>query len=32
MKRTQFVAIGIAKISEIYLTGGALAHARRVLD
>ena len=32
IKRTQFVAIGIAKISEINLTGGPLAHARRVLD
>src|SRR5688572_32294551 len=32
MKRAQFVAIGIAKVREINLTGSALAHARRVFD
>src|SRR6516162_8683631 len=31
-KGAQFVAIGIAKISEICLAGGSPAHARRVLD
>ena len=28
----QFVAVGIAKVGEIHLPGGPLAHARRVLD
>src|SRR5688572_21477682 len=32
MKGAQFVAIGIAEVREINLTGGALAHARRVFD
>ena len=31
-ERAQFVAIGIAKISEIHLPGGSLAHSRRVFD
>ena len=32
MKRAQLVAIGIAKVSKIHRTRGALANARRVLD
>src|SRR5436190_395586 len=32
IKRAQFVAVGIAQISEIHLAGRALAHAGRVLD
>ena len=32
MKRTQFVAIGVAKVSKIQLTGAPSAHAGRILD
>src|SRR5271156_1804107 len=32
IQRAQFVTIGIAKIGEIHLAGGPLAHPRRVLD
>src|SRR5207248_11428595 len=32
IKRAQFVAVGIAQISEIHLAGRPLAHAGRVLD
>src|SRR5205823_12872605 len=28
----QLVAVGIAKIGEVHLAGGSLAHARRVFD
>jgi hypothetical protein len=28
----QFVAVGIAKVGEVHLAGGSLAHARRVFD
>src|SRR6516225_732384 len=32
IKRTQFVAVGIAQVSEVHLAGGPLAHAGRVFD